>query len=102
MLDLVADENLKKTAPTNDTYSHRQYYLKTMNVPAAWKQVTDPKQVVVAVIDDGLDISQPDLINSIWIDPTAAYGASKVKDFVGDNLANFASQGHGTMVAGII
>ncbi|MFZ4461464.1 MAG: hypothetical protein ACOYN2_02775 [Patescibacteria group bacterium] len=52
MLAFIADEYLKKTTPSEDTYSYKQYYLKTMNIPTAWNAIGSPKQVVVAVIDD--------------------------------------------------
>ncbi|NVP18160.1 S8 family serine peptidase, partial [Candidatus Gracilibacteria bacterium] len=94
---------LLKNAPTNDSYSGYQYYLKQLNITSAWNKVKNNKQVIVAVIDDGININHPDLINSIWINPKAKYGDSKIIDFVGDGLpANLPVGEHGTMIAGII
>lgn len=88
---------------SNDTFSSSQYYLETLNVPEAWKQVDNPKKVTVAVIDDGVNINHPDLTRNIWIDPSSKYGSSKIIDFVGDHLPdNFPTGEHGTMIAGII
>jgi subtilisin family serine protease len=90
-------------APSNDTFSHLQYYLKMLNVPAAWKKVTKSNEVVVAVIDDGININHPDLTNNIWVSPDAQYGANKIKNFAGDEIPdNFPTGEHGTMISGII
>ncbi len=88
---------------SNDTFSSSQYYLETLNVPEAWKQVDNPKKVTVAIIDDGVNINHPDLTRNIWIDPSSKYWSSKIIDFVGDHLPdNFPTGEHGTMIAGII
>lgn len=100
---LEKDNENKKNAPSNDPLSYAQYYLKTLNIPAAWQKVTNSKEVVVAIIDDGISINHPDLIGKIWVNPTAKYGANKIIDFVGDKIAaNLPTGEHGTMIAGII
>jgi subtilisin family serine protease len=71
---------------SNDSFSSSQYYLETLNVPEAWKDISDPKKVIVAIVDDGVNINHPDLTRNIWIDPVSKYGSSKIIDFVGDNL----------------
>lgn len=94
---------LKQTAPSNDTLSYLQYHLKALNVPAAWKKVTNSNEVIVAIIDDGININHPDLAGKIWIMPNAVYGASKIIDFVGDKIGNnLPTWEHWTMIAGII
>lgn len=84
------------SAPSNDPLSGFQYYLKDLKVPDAWRKVEgDTKQVVVAVIDDGISINHPDLTDSIWTDKLAKYGSSKVIDFTGDKLvANLPTGEH--------
>ncbi len=64
-----------------------QYYLKALNIPSAWNKVKNSKEVIVAVIDDGVNINHPDLVGKIWVSPLAKYGDSKIIDFVGDKLA---------------
>lgn len=92
-----------KNAVTNDKYLFFQYYLRDLNITNAWKNVTKTNQVVVAVIDDGININHPDLLNSIWTSPNAKYGASKIIDFVWDWMpANLPVWEHGTMIAWII
>lgn len=74
-----------------------------LNIPAAWSKVTNSKEVIVAVIDDGINISHPDLSGKIWVKTNAIYGASKIIDFVGDKIGDNKPTGqHGTMIAGII
>ena len=88
---------------TNDTFFPLQHYLEALNVPAAWNKVHKSNTVIVAVIDDGVNINHPDLTNSIWIEKGSAYGSNKIKDFAGDDVPNnFPTGRHGTMVAGII
>lgn len=93
----------KNKKVSNDTFSHLQHYLHDLNVPEAWSKVTKNNKVVVAVIDDGVNINHPDLTDNIWVEKWSAYGASKIKNFVGDELPdNFPTGKHGTMIAGII
>lgn len=102
-----ANEGIKnskaKLSPSNDALSYVQYYLKTLGIPAAWGKVTNSKEVIVAIIDDGININHPDLVGKIWVKANAVYGASKIIDFVGDKIGDNKSTGqHGTMIAGII
>lgn len=91
------------TKVTNDTFFPLQYYLHALNIPAAWSKVDKVNKVVVAVIDDGVNINHPDLTNNIWVEKGVAYGSNKIKDFVWDDVPdNFPTGRHGTMVAGII
>src|SRR5690606_5369921 len=39
----------------------RQYHHKQIHTAAAWKQTKGSKKVVVAVIDDGMDVTHPEL-----------------------------------------
>jgi subtilisin family serine protease len=48
--------------------------------------VTNSNEVIVAIIDDGININHPDLAGKIWVMPNAIYGASKIIDFVGDKI----------------
>lgn len=95
--------NAKLNSATNDTISYLQYYLKDLNIHTAWNQISNPRQVIVAVIDDGININHPDLTKNIWVAQNNVYGASKIISFQNDWLPDNATAGeHGTMVAGII
>lgn len=68
----------------------------------AWKIGEGSRDIVVAVIDTGIDPKHKDLADNIWHDPNnktiVVYGWNFV-----DNQANpFDYHGHGTHVAGII
>jgi len=64
----------------------------------AWKIEEGSRNVIVAVIDTGIDATHPDLKQNIWRDKDQNYGWNFVK-----NQANPSDDhGHGTHVAGII
>lgn len=85
-----------------------------IDAPLAWDLTKGSKDVVIAVIDTGLDITHPDLINNVFTNPNeiAANGIDDdnngyVDDIHGwDFVRNTADvtdvNGHGTHVAGII
>ena len=90
---LAKDDDLKNTSATNDPYSYKQYYLRSLSIVPSWEKIENPKAVIVAVIDDGVWINAPDLKNNIiW----------NVVDFTWDGLKNYADGSHWTMVAWII
>lgn len=103
---------LKEEMGINDRYLFRQKYLSQIKVPEAWKtwyssEVT-AKQMYVAVIDSGLDITHEDLENQYLKD------LSVVVSDEGDKIEmlpmtinncyrwDLKGGGHGTQVAGII
>lgn len=90
---LAKDDELKWTSATNDPYSYKQYYLRSLSIVPAWNKVDNPKEVIVAVIDDWVWLNAPDLKkNIIW----------NVIDFTWDWLKNYAEWSHWTMVSWII
>lgn len=50
-------------------YWQRQWYLRQIQAPQAWQLATSTKDVIVAVIDAGVDITHPDLKDAIWTNP---------------------------------
>lgn len=79
-------------APSDPQAGHAAYAL--LNLPAAWELTTGSSNVVVAVVDSGVDPSHPDLGGAV----RTGY------DFV-DHDADAADPpgfGHGTAVAGVV
>jgi thermitase len=81
----------------------------------AWDVTTGARNIVVAVIDTGIDFSHPDLTDNAWVNEIEAKGQPGVDDdfngYVDDiNGFNFVAQngdvkddyGHGSHCAGII
>jgi len=98
---------------SDDNYSMYQTYLKQVKITDVWNNYSG-SNVVVAVIDDGVDIGHPDLKNNIWRNQKERLNTSNDDDNNGykddyygynfiDNNANMIPNGsHGTAVAGII
>ncbi|MBO5295586.1 MAG: S8 family serine peptidase, partial [Clostridia bacterium] len=101
-----------------------QWHLQDSSLQNAWKYLEDHdlrnnlEQVVVAVIDTGVDYTHPNLINSMWINVNEipgdgmdndgngytddVYGASTIGNIFDSNGDPMDEMGHGTHVAGII
>src|SRR3989344_7100859 len=107
----------------NDPEYPKQWYLGQIGAPTAWDKATGSEDVVVAVLDTGVDINNPDLKENIWVNALEVPGNGIDDDrngyiddvngwnFIEDNNdprpqpgigATGAGINHGTMVAGII
>ena len=98
----------------NDAKVDSQWSIKSLSLNQAWQYSTGSKDVVVAVIDSGIDLNHEDLRNNVWknIGEIANNGIDdEGNGFIDDvNGWNFFSNtnnvqdnyGHGTHVAGII
>ncbi|XOU94754.1 MAG: S8 family serine peptidase [Candidatus Kerfeldbacteria bacterium] len=51
----------------NDTHYSSEWYLDKINAPTAWDFTTGSNEVIIAVLDTGVDIDHPDLLTNIWI-----------------------------------
>lgn len=113
VLTLFSPFVARAATPVDPRYSE-QWGLTKIAAPAAWDVTTGSPNVVIAVVDSGVDITHPDLAGQIWTNPGEIAGNAKdddgngyVDDIHGWNvLANNAdlsdSTGHGTQVAGVI
>ncbi|MGB4441389.1 MAG: S8 family serine peptidase, partial [Coriobacteriia bacterium] len=77
--------------PTDPSY-HSQWGLAAIGAPAAWDRGWGSSAVVIAVVDSGVDLNHPDLVDQI---------ASGGWDFVDGDTVPDDLYGHGTHVAGI-
>lgn len=102
---VIASTKVARGNIQNDPYSGRQYELRNtgqvagqgnenndMNVVDAWREVDVSPKVIVAVIDDGVDLNHPDLNIVGGFNPDGSAGGGPVSE-----RAN-----HGTSVAGNI
>ena len=85
-----------------------------IDAPAAWNKLSDASDVIVAVVDTGVDYSHADLSENIWInegevpnngiddDNNGKIDDIRGWDFVNNDRKPKDKNGHGTHVAGII
>ena len=102
----------------SDLVNNTQYTgdIATPNVdilaPEAWKIRTDGSQAILAIIDSGVDLFHPDLVDNLWTNPNEIPGNGLDDDDNGyiddihgwnfvENSATPARDMHGTHVAGI-
>jgi len=120
-------QNVMAQSMPNDTYfSPNQWGLHNtgsyaygyddadIDAPEAWNITTGNQNLVIAVIDTGIDYNHADLVGNIWTnddencldgidnDLNGYIDDCKGWNFVGDNNDPMDDYGHGTHVAGII
>lgn len=107
----------------NDSFYHNQWYFSRIEAEKAWEKTNSSPNVVIAVIDSGIDIKHEDLKENIWINDQEIPGNNYDDDrngFVDDANGwdfinnepnpnpqfsnNWTESGisHGTIIAGII
>ena len=101
-------------ATPNDPLYSGQWGLAQIYASTAWDAVTGTTDVVIAVVDSGMDTSHPDLVGQLWVNPGEIAGNGIDDDNNGyiddingwnilENNANLSDNtGHGTEVAGVI
>jgi len=137
IMQYMSDPNVEYAEPNylikvsdripNDAYFGKQWALLNtgqfanstpgadISVPKAWDISTGDKDIIIAVIDSGIDYNHPDLVGNIWtnlgetncsdgIDNDGNHYVDDCKgwNFVGNNNDPMDDYEHGTHVAGII
>jgi thermitase len=83
--------------PLEEPLYSQLYGLKKMQCPDAWKSSTG-ENIVVAVVDTGVDYNHPDIKDNMWKDVNGYFGYN----FSEDNTDPMDYHSHGTHVAGTI
>jgi thermitase len=83
----------RSIAEPNDPYYPDQWALAHVGAPCAWARTIGSPDVTVAVVDSGVDMHHPDLVDRLRDDG---------HDFVDGDDDPSDENGHGTNVAGII
>ena len=89
-----------------------------VQVEKAWEKSTGHPSIIVAVLDEGIDVTHPDLQASVWVNENEIKGSHEDNDgngYAGDyhgfnfvnNIGNILTDdiydtGHGSHVAGVI
>lgn len=99
---------------TNDPDNDLTYGIDQINAPEAWQYSTGSRDVVVGIIDSGIDLDHPDLIDNLWTNAGEIAGDGIDNDSNGyvDDIHGYDFSyndgnpddvyGHGTHVAGTI
>ncbi len=53
----------------NDTLYPESWHLERIDAPAGWDVTTGDPNIVIAVIDTGVNYNHPDLFDNIWVNP---------------------------------
>lgn len=101
--DLTASQTADgRTAYTDEKYLWSIYRVRA---PQAWDAGFTGKGVVVAVVDQGVDLGHPDLAANLWQNPnpnSATCPGEHGYDFADDDADPSDTGGHGTHVSGTI
>jgi len=114
---VIPEKRAGDTIPDDALWS-QMWDQRYLNLPDAWEKLaafnSNPREVLVAVIDTGVSINHPDLVNKIWTNPGEIPGNGvdddgngfpddvRGWDFLTDTSAVTDPVGHGTHCAGTV
>ncbi len=98
----------------DDPFFNELWGMKNVNAPTVWNEYTGSDDIIVAVIDTGVDYTHPDLVDNMWHN-TGEIPDNGIDDdnngyiddywgwnFVDDDKDPMDDNGHGTHCAGTI
>lgn len=130
--DMISHMTTGTTDAFDDPYLYEQWHIVNngnlrptkfikdadVQVKSAWEMTTGDPSIIVAVLDEGVDVSHPDLKASMWVNEGEIWkshddndGNGYAGDYHGYNFVkghgvvsadNMYDTGHGTHVAGVI
>ena len=92
VVSVETDTSAHVTLTPNDPYWPEEWFARKVRVDRAWNRTTGRDRAVIAVLDTGVQASQPDLEGRVL----------RGYDFVHEDNNAADDVGHGTRVAGII
>jgi len=103
---LPNDPCFPANGPTPPCQNNSLYAMNLIGAPQAWDITQGDRNIVVAVIDEGIDRTHTDLQANIWTNPspgsiTGISGDVNGYDFR-DNTGNIIAEPHATHVAGTV
>ncbi len=84
-----------------DPLVEQQWHHAALQTADAWSSTIGSPDVIVAVVDSGVDVNHPDLAGRLALPGHNSVGASPLADATG-TFTDISSTGHGTRCAGII
>jgi thermitase len=91
------DGVVQLAAKPNDSFFNRQFSLSEMKCEQAWDFTKGSQNILVSVIDTGVNFNHQDLKANLWKNNSGEFG----NNFSNDSTI-FDNENHGTSVAGII
>jgi hypothetical protein len=82
----------------NDVCYGNQWGPSDMNLPAAWQKTVGSKNIIVALVDTGVTVTNPDLQPNLWTAPDGSHGWNCIAN--SNNVTD--DFGHGTLTAGTV
>ena len=100
VLYVEPDYFVHSTATPTDPRWSQQWDMIKIAAPKAWNIQTDASNVVVAIIDTGIDFTHPDLKDNLWANSDGSHGFDCIRGRCSKGGSDV--YGHGTHVAGTI
>jgi subtilisin family serine protease len=110
--EITIDEAHSNAPTPNDQHYKEQWALANVSLPQAWTTTKGNGEIVVAVLDSGIEYTHVDLSNNIWtrpgnVPPYHDQDLGTIDDVHGYNAVDndgdpLDQNGHGTYCAGVI
>ncbi|MFO7792887.1 MAG: NosD domain-containing protein [Candidatus Saliniplasma sp.] len=101
LIELAEDTTSKDTASNtipDDPGYDSLWGMDKIDASSAWNQTTGSEEVVIGIIDTGIDYHHEDLVKNMWEDKEGYHGYNAVNE----SYHPIDGHGHGTHVAGTI